>query len=132
MDDHDTAVASHTPASTELVPSVATLDGFSESAAEWPGFSLLDLDPLTDLLVETRNSVYRIVVVHRTEVVVQGGCFFPAMTAARFAGATFGGSLIKLAWIGLGMCMEIHGDMGPIVTSPVRSIRLVQRDRRTH
>ena len=131
MADHDTAV-SHTPLSTEIVPRVAMLDGFSETAAECPGFSLLDVDPLTGLLVETCDSLYRIVVVHGTEVIVQGGCFFPVMTAARLAGATFGGSLIKLAWIGVGMCMEIHGDSGPIVTSPVRRVHLVQRDRRTH
>lgn len=132
MSSRDTAVIPPETRSGDLVPRVATLDGFAAAAAECSGISLFDLDPLTEILVETCNSLYRIVVSQRTDVLVQGGQFFPVTSAARLAGATFGGSMIKLAWIGVGMCMEICGDAGPIVTSPVRSIRVVGRDQRTH
>jgi hypothetical protein len=115
------------------VARAATLDGFIDAASACRGVSLLALDPLTVLHVETRNSVYRIVVSERTAVFVQGGHFFPENSAAHLAGSTFGGSLLKIAWIGVGMQMEIWGDNGPIVTSPVRNITVEdQRSDRTH
>ncbi len=102
------------------VPRVATLDGFVDVASTMHGVNVLDLEPLTELRVETTNSLYRIVVSQRTAVFVQGGRFFPETSPAHLAGATFGGSLLKIGWIGIGMRMEICGDDGPIVTSPVR------------
>jgi hypothetical protein len=104
------------------VPRVATLDGFVDAASTLRGVNVLDLEPLTELRVETTNSLYRIVVSQRTAVFVQGGRFFPETSPADLAGATFGGSLLKIGWIGIGMRMEICGDDGPIVTSPVRRI----------
>lgn len=109
-------------ASHAVVPRVATLDGFVDAASDCRGVSVLDLEPLTVLRVETRNSVYQIVISRQAAVFVQGGQFFPERSAAHLAGATFGGSLLKIGWIGVGMRMEICGDDGPIVTSPVRRI----------
>ena len=63
---------------TGLVPRVATLDGFAAAFAAADGISLRDLDPLTTLLVRTRNSRYRIVISQNTAVLIQGGAvFFP-------------------------------------------------------
>lgn len=115
------------PGGTGEVPRVATLDGFVDAACACHGVNILDLEPLTVLHVETRNSVYRIVISQRTAVFVQGGHFFPDPAAAHLAGSTFGGSLLKIAWIGVGMRMEICGDDGPIVTSPVRRIAIEPR-----
>jgi len=109
-------------ATAVTMPRVALLDGFVDAASVCAGISVLDLPPLTVLRVDTRNSVYRIVISERTAVFVQGGQFFPETSAAHLAGATFGGSLLKIGWIGVGMQMEICGDDGPIVTSPVRRI----------
>jgi hypothetical protein len=103
---------------------VATLDRFVEASACRAGVNLLALEPLTVLLVRTQNSVYRIVVTNGCAVFVQGGRFFPRPAAARVVGATFGGSVLKLAWIGVGMQMEISGELGPIVTTPVRQIAI--------
>jgi hypothetical protein len=74
------------------------------------------------LLVRTRNSVYRLIVTRDTEVTVQGGDFFVHPTAAFVDGSGFGGSLIKIGWIGVGLRMEIRVADRRIVTSPVRSI----------
>jgi hypothetical protein len=110
-----------------------TLEGFIDAAGACRGVSVLDLEPLAVLHVETRNSVYRIVVSNRTAVFVQGGHFFPEPAAAHLAGSTFGGSLLKIAWIGVGMRMEIWRDNGPILTSPVRRIAIESpRGTRTH
>ena len=115
------------------VPRVATLDGFVDAASTVRGINVLDLEPLTELRVETTNSLYRIVVCQRTAVFVQGGRFFPERSAAHLAGATFGGSLLKIGWIGIGMRMEICGDDGPIVTSAVQRITVEQpHGSRTH
>jgi hypothetical protein len=104
------------------VPRRATLDGFVGALAEAPGINLHDLDPLTTLLVRTRNSTYRVIVSQGTSVIVQGGQFFPDATAARIDGSGFGGSLLKIAWIGVGLRMEIFADGQRIITSPVRDV----------
>jgi hypothetical protein len=114
---------SHT--TTVLVPKAATIDGFAEATAG-TGVSLFDLDPLTVLLVDTHNTRYRLVVSQRTAVFVTGGRFFPDTTAARLEGASLGGSLLKLGWIGAGLCMEFQAGGQRIVTSPVRAIRRIE------
>jgi hypothetical protein len=101
------------------------MDGFADASSAARGVSLYDLDPLTVLLVDTRNSRYRLVVSHRTSVFVSGGRFFPDATAARLEGASFGGSLLRLGWIGEGLCMEFQAGGQRIVTSPVRAIRRI-------
>lgn len=64
---------------------------------------------LETLAVRTQNSVYEITVLcGRTgEVMVRGGKFFPEWTPALLTGSTFGGSLLKMGGIYLGMKMEI-------------------------
>jgi hypothetical protein len=77
----------------------------------------------TELLVETRNSRYRFVVLDDGgNVLVDGGRYFPQETTARIDGCTLGGSLLKLGWIGLGLFLEISACGKRIVTSRVRSI----------
>ena len=115
-----------------VVLRVATLDGFVEATSAGHGMSVLGLEPLTVLNVETRNSVYRIVIRDRNAVFVQGGRFFPETSAAHLAGSTFGGTLLKIGWIGVGMRMEICGADGPIVTSPVRRISVERPPSRPH
>jgi hypothetical protein len=112
------------PPATPRVSRVSTLDGFLQTSAARDGLNVLDLEPLTTLWVETRNSTYRLIVSEGAAVFVQGGRFFPRLARARLAGASFGGSLLKIAWIGLGMRMELCGDQGLIVTTPVRRIRV--------
>ena len=107
---------------------VPTLDGFLEASSGAPGVDLLRIDPMTVLVVETWNSVYRIVVAEGSAVFVQGGRCFPRPTRARLSGATFGGSALKLASIVLGMRMEIAGAAGTIVTTPVRAISIERTD----
>jgi hypothetical protein len=109
-------------ASSIMLPRAATLDGFSADTAEAQGLHLHELEPLTTIVVRTCNSVYRIIVSGRSAVRVQGGRYFPDMTAAHLNGSSAGGSLLKVAWIGIGLCMEISAGGQRIVTSPVRAI----------
>jgi len=104
------------------MPRQSTLDGFADELSASEGVSLLDLEPLTTLLVRTCHSVYRIIVLHGTTVLVQGGLAFPDATIGHLNGSGFGGNLLKLGWIGVGLRMEISSDRKRFVTSRVRAI----------
>ena len=99
----------------------ATLDGFAV-ATSGPGLALRQLEPLTELMVQTRNTRYRIVVSQDADIVIQGGTFFPDPTRAHVEGSSLGGNLLKVGWIGVGLRMEIVADGRRIVTTAVRSI----------
>jgi hypothetical protein len=99
-----------------------TIDGFTDVVSRAPGLSFRDVDPLTTLIVHTRNSCYRIITSGDGSVIVQGGSFFPDATPARIEGSGFGGSLLKVAWIGIGLRMEIFANGQRIITSPVRDV----------
>jgi len=105
-----------------------TLDGFAREAAASEGINIQEVEPLTTLLVQTRNSLYRIIPLEagRSRIMVQGGEFFPDLVEAHLVGSTFGGSFLKMHWIGDGLHMEIHSGGERIVTSAVRSFRIEQ------
>lgn len=100
----------------------STLEGFVAHATGGTGVELAAIEPLTSLVVETRNTRYHIIVRRSDEIVIQGGSFFPDPTLARFEGASLGSSLLRLGWIGLGLRMEIRVNGQRIVTTPVRTI----------
>ncbi len=104
------------------MPRRATLEGFIAQMTASSGVGLNSLKPLTTLVVTTQNSTYRIVVRGGATVLVKGGRFFPEFTGAWLAGSGFGGSLLKLGWIGVGLRMELLSGGRSIVTSPVRLI----------
>jgi hypothetical protein len=86
------------------------------------GVELSQVEPLTILLVATWHSVYRIVVVGESEVLVQGGPFFPDFTRADLHGTSAGGHALKAGWIGVGHLMALRISGQVIVTSPVVAI----------
>jgi hypothetical protein len=97
-----------------------TMDRFEALTAS-EGISLPDLKPLTTLVVRTSHSVYRMIVLQDTTVLVQGGAF-PEDTIGRLQGSGFGGHLLKLGWVGVGLRMEILVDGKRFITSTVRAI----------
>src|SRR5688572_6487959 len=105
-----------------LISRGATLDGFAAEAAAGAGVLLRELEPLTSLIVHTRNSRYQVVVSSGAEIMSQGGAYFREPTPARLDGASLGSSFLKLGWIGLGLRMEISAGGQRIVTTAVRSI----------
>ena len=120
MNDSSTIINLARP--TSLVPRAATLDGFVDDLADARGIYLRDVEPMTMLTIRTCNSQYRVIVSSDTSVIVQGGQFFPDATPGRIDGSGFGGSLLKVGWIGIGLRMEIFADGQRIITSPVRDI----------
>jgi len=92
--------------------------------SEVAGIDLRSLLPGTELHVDTRNSHYRIQMLHGNEcnAVVKGGRYFFQEAEARIDGATIAGHVVKAGWICLGFCLELSVHGKRIVTSRVRSI----------
>ena len=105
-------------------PPFYTLAAFAHQLAGNEGVNLLDLEPMTTLVVRTAHSVYRILVLQGTTVLFQGGSCFPDITIGHVRGSGFGGHLLKMAWIGVGLRMEISAAGKPFVTSAVRAIAI--------
>jgi hypothetical protein len=117
--------------SSVLYPAVADLGTWPD--LDWSnGFQIDELNDTETILVETRNSTYEIVVMdaRRAVVLVRGGRFFPVYTRVHLAGASLGGSFLKLHGIYVGFSMELHGEGEPIITSAVKSISLVRDERK--
>jgi hypothetical protein len=133
-DTASTSAVAHRPSETPsaddsrsvLVPRCCTLDGFATEADDQDGVDVARLDPLTRLSVRTENSLYRLTILDpwRSRILLQGGQFFRVPSEAVLGGSTFGGSVLKLRWIGRGMRMEIHGASERIITSAVRSVEI--------
>lgn len=70
------------------------------------GIFLDTLDPGTHVIAVTRNSTYDIEILEEGKFKVQGGKYFPEPMETCFNGSTWGGSMLKIKWIGLGMHME--------------------------
>ena len=90
------------------------------------GIDIRFLPQGTEVVVDTRNSRYRLVVVDGIvrDARVEGGRHFPQETTARIEGSSLPGSLLKIGWIGLGLPLEVSLGYRRIVTSAVRSIRV--------
>jgi hypothetical protein len=119
MSDSDSGVQ---PASATCYAAVLQ----SWSSHDWRGgVHIAELSELDRLTVRTRNSVYDIVVsCPRTgRVMIRGGAFFPAFTAARLSGCSLGGSFLKLGVVHPGFCLEFSTqEIGVVVTTRVRTV----------
>ena len=88
------------------------------------------LEPGTTLIVNTRNSQYRCVILSVPQLLlVRGGAMFPEATIVRFEGAIAGGSALRAGSILVGARMEMS--LGPmrIRSSPVRSVSIQRQER---
>ena len=121
---NDSSTIIHRRNEPTLFPRAATLDGFIDGVSDARGVHLREVEPLTTIVVQTHNSRYRIVMTGGTSAMVQGGKFFTDPTPARIDGSGFGGSVLKTAWIGVGLKMEIFANDQRIITSPVLDVTL--------
>jgi hypothetical protein len=108
-----------------MIPSYRTLDGFALESTGSKGLAIQSLDPGVTLMVKTRHSSYRIVILDgsRHLVLVEGG-IFPDATVVRLCGSTVGGSALKLGWILVGLRIEFGLGTGIITSSPVQSVEI--------
>ena len=89
------------------------------------GVFLTELPAGTRLEVRTQNSTYTIVLTSPEEGWISGHSHFcPEPVRVKLVGCTWGGSLVKTAFLGRGMHLEfLHpGFKGPILTSRILEI----------
>jgi hypothetical protein len=90
------------------------------------GVSLGDLSPSTVLEIETQNHRYTAVFLGESQAMISGHPeYCPEPTLVAIAGSTWGGSMLKLRYIGRGMHLEFsHPEYhSPIVTSRIQAVR---------
>lgn len=90
------------------------------------GVLLENVQPGSRLQVTTRNTRYQLLVLNGNMALITGHPLYcPRPVLVRIHGSTWGGSMLKVRFIGRGMCMEfVHPQyQTPILTSPIREIR---------
>jgi len=95
------------------------------------GVRVEDLVPGSRLQVKTQNTCYRILILFGAMALITGHPLFcPRPVLITIHGSTWGGSMLKVRFIGRGMHLEFHHPdySTPIVTSPIQEIQeLAQR-----
>jgi hypothetical protein len=115
----------------QSVPAGAMLDFWSSEA--WSnGVQTEQLEDMQKLFVRTKNSLYEITIIDRWtgDILVRGGQFFPEFTPAVLAGATLGGSFLKMRGIYVGFQMEITSAEADVrlLTTRVKNIAVETPD----
>ncbi len=90
------------------------------------GVFLEALPPDTVLQIRTQHHFYTALLLGEGSALISGHPqYCPEPVEVIIAGSTWGGSMLKMRFIGRGMHMEIHHPAysTPIVTSPIQEIR---------
>jgi hypothetical protein len=90
------------------------------------GVRLEDLQPGSKLEVTTHNTRYQLLVLIGNVALIMGHPLYcPRPILVRINGSTWGGSMLKVRFIGRGMWMEFAHPQyqTPVLTSPVQEIR---------
>ncbi len=93
------------------------------------GVKLSDLTAGSTLEVQTRNTLYRIVKAEDGTLTIQGHAHFcPTPMPVTISGSTWGGSMLKMGFIGRGMHMEFYIEkFGTLASSTIQEVREVPR-----
>ena len=90
------------------------------------GVFLEELPPSTVLQIYTQHRCYTAVLLGGSQALISGHPeYCPSPVPVAIAGSTWGGSMLKMHFVGRGMHLEFHHPeyRTPIITSPVRDIR---------
>ena len=103
-----------------------TLDGFALEPGCAKGIAVQSLEDGTVLSIHTKHSRYRVVILDSANqsALVNGGSLFTETTEVRIEGATAGGSVLKMGWIGVGLRLELSIGRQRITTSRVTSVAI--------
>lgn len=90
------------------------------------GVNLEDLPPATVLQIRTQHHNYTAVLLGRSNALLSGHPqYCPEPVLVVIAGSTWGGSMLKMHFVGRGMHLEFHHPeyRTPIITSSIQEIR---------
>jgi hypothetical protein len=106
-------------------PWTAFLDAWA--ARDWhDGLRLDTLEPLQQVRIWTRNSVYDVITSDTTgEVRVRGGRHFAEWTTVQFAGSSAGGSVLRRFAIHVGLRLEFAAACRRVTTSRVEAFSIL-------
>ena len=93
------------------------------------GIQIGMLQPGTRIEAKTKNTLYEIEIldpVNRPLIIkIHGGSYFKEPASVQLNGSTWGGAMLKLGWLGIGMCMEF----AECTTTPVQSLKVIAPDK---
>jgi hypothetical protein len=115
------------------VPQYCTLDGATQISKELEGVMLGSLEAYDTIYAQTCNSNYKIFLLdpNSGRALVQGGKYLTEPVEATVSGSTFGGCMLKMGWLGIGLRIEININGQRLETSPVQELR-VEHDSLEH
>lgn len=89
------------------------------------GVRIDDLQPGSALEITTQDTHYQVLLLRGNLALITGSLCCPGPVLVRIHGSTWGGSMLKVRFIGRGMCMEFsHAQyQTPILSSPIQEIR---------
>lgn len=113
----------------DIMSRIKSLDGKG-------GFTVSTLKPGTKLRVQTRNSFYEFEIIEGKSVTVFGGTRkdgttrFPQPVEAVIYGSTWGGSMLKVDWIGEDMRLEFRAKEAEhtVSTSRIKNVVIESKD----
>jgi hypothetical protein len=110
------------------IPRFCTLDGASAIALQVEGVTLRTLGACDTVYARTHNHDYEIFLLdpESGRAMVRGGKYFVEPTEVTVSGSTFGGCMLKVGWLGVGLRMEIYTGGQCLVTSPIESLSVAQ------
>ena len=116
------------------IPKFCTLEGATEISAGLKGVTLAALGTWDMIHAQTNNSDYEIILLNpgTGRALVRGGKYFAVPTEVTLNGSTFGGCMLKMGWVGIGLRMEIHAGGRCLITTPVESLRVEAHSRPEH
>ena len=95
---------------------------------ELQGVFVKDLLAGEKVLVRTQNSLYALYILNDSNAEIMGdGNYFNEPTFVFISGSTFGGSAIKVGFIGIGMHLEVWHGGKRITTSEIQKIQIIEK-----
>jgi hypothetical protein len=112
------------------IPRCCNLEVVTEINPALEGVILGTLEACDMIHARTRNSDYEIFMLDPKSgrALVRGGEYFAEPMEATVSGSTFGGCMLKVGWLGVGLQMEIFANGQRTVTSPVQSLSVERMD----
>lgn len=94
------------------------------------GIQLEKLAVGTRVEAQTLNTLYKIKALGNNKYEVHGGSRFPEPVETTIGGSTWGGSMIKIGWLGIDMHMEVYSPFrgNVMVSTAIRSLKIIAPD----